>query len=166
MPIVLVSWLLAAVAAAPAPPDPLAPLAAYQGSWKADLETLDSPYDKASKVEATIRNDCHRWEKFYACAQTVNGQRGALLVYSFTGTPGAYTSTPIPPDGSPASSGKLNIEGAVWTFPWDGTHDGATVHFRVVNRFVSPDEIEFRREASTDGKTWTLIGRGRETRIR
>jgi hypothetical protein len=147
--------------------DPLAPLAAYQGMWRAESETLDSPYDKASRSPPIVlQNDCHRWEKFYACAQTVDGHPAALLVFSYTGAPGVYTSSPVPPDGSSARSGKLIIDGDEWTFPWEGTRDGAPVHFRVVNRFVSPDEIEVRREASTDGKTWLLIGRGHTMRVR
>ena len=163
----LLGVLLGAATPAATAADPLAPLSAYQGMWKGESETLDSPYDKAGKSPpVALQNDCHRWAGFYACAQTVDGRPGALLVFTYTGTPGVYTSSPVPSDGSPARSGKLLIDGDVWTFPWEGTHDGAPVHFRVVNRFVTPDEIEVRREASTDGKTWTLIGRGRTTRVR
>lgn len=154
------------VAALAAQADPLAPLSAYQGAWGARIEELDSPYGKASTTRVTIRNDCRRAGAFYACAQNVDGKDGALVVFTWNAATVSYASYPLLP-GPPADihPGVLKIEGNTWYFPWDQLVEGKTVHFRVVNRFLDPNTIEFRKEVSQDGAAWTVIGRGLEKRL-
>jgi len=75
------------------------------------------------------------------CGWRVEGAAGVHLRRSFE----SYTSYPIPPDGSAAGNGKLEIEANVWTFPWQTKDGGKTTWFRVVNVWVKPDRIEFAR---------------------
>lgn len=155
---------LAAVASTSSNTDPLAVIAAYKGTWQAEIEQFDSAFSKAGKTTKVIVNDCWRAALFYTCAQTVDGKHGALLVFTWDGNTKTYATYPVPPDGGPVSKGKLHIEGDNWYFPWDQEENGVTVHFRVVNHFVGRDTIEYRQEFSGDGTKWNVIGRGIEHR--
>jgi hypothetical protein len=146
--------------------DPLGVIAAYEGTWRAEVEQFNSVYSKAKKTTNIIINDCWRTALFYACAQTVNGKHGALLVFTWDAISKVYTTYPISPDGGSVSKGKLQIEGNDWYYPWDEEKNGVTVHFRVVNHFVGRDTIEYRQEFSSDETQWTVIGRGIEHRQR
>jgi hypothetical protein len=161
----LLIGLLGDATAAPATSDPLEVISAYAGTWRGEIEHQDSEFSKASKASDLIHNDCWRANKFYACAQTVNGAPGALLVFTWDEKAKAYVIYPIPPDGGPAGRGKLVVDGDTWIFPWDQEKDGATIRFRVVNHFIGRDTIEYRQEYSRDGTNWTVIGRGLEKRV-
>ncbi len=157
----------AATAAASPPPSPdrLSPISAYAGTWRAEIQQLDTDFSKAGRSGNVIHNDCWRATLFYACAQTVNGVPGALVVYTWDDKDKVYATYAVPSDGGQASKGKLVIEGDTWFFPWDQPDKaGPTLHFRVVNHFVDRDNIEFRQEFSRDGIAWTVIQRGLERR--
>jgi hypothetical protein len=137
-------------------------ISAYAGTWKTETEHFATPYSKAGKESSTLRNDCWRSAGFYACDQFVNGESKALIVFTYNSKEDSYISYPIPTDGSPASSGKLLIQGNVWTFPWEDKDNGKTVFFHVVNVFTSPGQIEYRQEFSTDNTHWTVMAKGLE----
>jgi hypothetical protein len=137
-------------------------ISAYAGSWTIHIEHLATPYSKASDEHTQLQNDCWRSGGFFACNQYVDGVSKALIVFTFDAASGKYTSYPIPTDGSAAGSGRLEIQGNVWTFPWEAKDGDKTTYFRVVNVFTAPDTIEYRQEFSTDKVKWTLMGRGEE----
>jgi hypothetical protein len=138
---------------------------AYEGSWDVSIEHFDTAHSKASKETSSLRNDCWKSGGYLACNQYVNGESKALLVFTYDETKNVYTSYPIPPDGGAAGSGKLLIEGNVWTFPWESKDSDKTTYFRVVNVFAAPGQIEFRQEFSTDNVHWTVMARGLEKKI-
>lgn len=150
--------------AASAPPDPIAMIAAYAGTWRTQVRELDTEFSKAGSTTSVIHNDCWRVAKFYACAQTVNGKQGALVVYTWDEKARGYATYAIPPHGGPATRGKLVIDVDTWIYPWDQTLGGAVVHVRIINRFVNRDRIEFRQEFSRDGVTWVVASTGLERR--
>jgi hypothetical protein len=155
---------LAVATAAATQPDPLAAIAAYNGTWRTEVEQFESEFSKAGKSTRIIANECWRTAVFYACAQTVNGEHSALLVFTWNESAKVYTTYPIPPDGGTASKGILQIEGDNWYYPWEQEKDGIKLHFRVVNHFLGPDTIEYRQEFSRDGTQWNVIGKGIEHR--
>jgi hypothetical protein len=157
--------LPAAAAAGPSAPDPLAAISAYAGTWRAEVDQLDSEFSKAGKSANLIHNDCWRTTLFHACAQTVNGKQVALMVYTWDEKTGAYATRAITPDGASGGAGKLVIEGDTWYFPWDQEKDGAKIHFRVVNHFVGRDTIQYRQEFSRDGAHWMAAETGIERRV-
>jgi hypothetical protein len=137
---------------------------AYEGNWDVTIEHFDTAHSKASREHTSLRNDCWRSGGYFACNQYVDGESKVLLVFIYSQAKNEYTSYQIPPGGGEAGSGKLLIDGNVWTFPWQ-TKDGDTVtYFRVVNVFGAPDRVEFRQEFSPDNAHWTLMARGTETR--
>jgi hypothetical protein len=137
---------------------------AYEGAWDVTIEHFDTAHSKAAREHSSLRNDCWRSGGYYACNQYVNGESKVLLVFVYNQTKNEYTSYPIPADGSEAGSGKLQIEGNVWTFPWQTKEGDATTYFHVVNVFLAPDRIEFRQEFSSDNVHWTVMAKGTETR--
>ncbi|MFI4967560.1 MAG: hypothetical protein ACHQAU_02440 [Gammaproteobacteria bacterium] len=157
--------LCAAPTVALAAPQGLDKVMAYAGSWKTEVQHFDTPFSKAGSESLTLKNDCWRSGGFLACDQSVDGDSKALLVFMYDAKGDVYASYPIAPGASDVHPGKLIIEGAVWTFPWDNTEAGKTTHFREVNTWSSADSIEFRQEYSSDGVHWMLMAKGHETRV-
>jgi hypothetical protein len=62
-------------------------------------------------------------------------------------------------------AGKMMVSGNTWTFPWEITNNGKTVHFRVVNTFTAPDEIRYAKEYSEEGQHWIAMESGREIKV-
>ena len=155
----------AAGSASSGQPQGLDLLKAYAGHWKSEIHYLDTPYSKQGDTAYDLRNDCWRSAGYYACDQFVGGESKALLVFTWDPQHG-YLSYPITPgSGDTVHAGPLIVAGSVWTFPWQLLKDGKTTYFHVLNTWSTPDRIEFRQEYSADGKQWTLMAEGHETRV-
>jgi hypothetical protein len=159
------SSLPAALAAAAAPPTGIDVIWAYAGSWKVEIDHLDTPQSKASHEVTNLRNSCWKDGGYVACNQYVDGESKALIVFTYNAKDNTYTSYPIPLDGSGAGSGKLLVDGNTWTFPWQITEAGKTTYYRVVNVFEAPDRIRYRQEFSADKLNWTITAKGLETKL-
>ena len=167
------SILLVAIALIPGALYPAAPadkpagidaIRAYEGTWDITIEHFDTAHSKASREHTSLHNDCWKSGGYFACNQYVDGQSKVLLVFIYNQGKNEYTSYQIPPGGGEAGSGKLLIDGNVWTFPWQ-TKEGDTItYFHVVNVFTTPGRIEFRQEFSPDNVHWTVMAKGMETR--
>ena len=134
----------------------------YGGTWEL---TLASAKGTAPPRSQTIRNQCRRDGEFSVCRQVVDGQPAALLVFVPDPKTHGFLTFPILPGAKSAQALKLIIAGNVWTYPWEETDHGVRSYYRVINRFVSADAIEYRRESSNDGLHWTLVETGTERRI-
>ena len=144
----------------------IAAIRAYEGTWKLHIDTLETAHSKAGHEDKVLRNDCWGSGSYYACNQYVDGDSKVLLVFTFDADRQAYTSYQIPLDGSPASAGRLEIQGNTWSYPWGGAEDGHPVYYRVVNVFKSQALIEYRKEFSVDKMTWVVLARGSEMKIK
>jgi hypothetical protein len=154
---------------APAPTtSPTAPNAdtlwAYAGTWKIEIDRVDTPYSKAGHDTNNLNNDCWKSGPYVACRQIVDGDAKILLVFTCTKPDHTCTSYQIPPNGGDPGSGTLVIEGNTWTFPWSIAEGGKTTYFRVVNIWTSPTTIDYRQEFSTDQVHWTKSASGREVK--
>ena len=138
---------------------------AYAGTWKVQGERFATAHSDAGKEESTLRNDCWKNGPYVACNQYVNGDSKVLLVFTYDDKQKMYTSYPVPQNGDPVSSGRLQIIGNVWTFPWQVSAGENITYFHVVNVFTSADHIEYAQEFSTDNVHWTTMAKGTETRI-
>lgn len=138
---------------------------AYAGTWKVSGERFTTAHSDAGKEDSTLRNDCWKSGNYVACNQYVNGDSKVLLVFTYSDQQKMYTSYPIPLNGDPASSGRLQIIGNVWTFPWQVSHGDEAIYFHVVNVFTSADRIEYVQEFSTDNVRWITMAKGTETKI-
>jgi len=138
---------------------------AYAGVWKIETEHFDTAQSKASHEKTTLHNACWKNGGYVACNQYVDGESKALIVFTYNAAKNVYTSYPVPLDGGDSGSGKLYIEGNVWTFPWQITEKEKTTYFRVVNVFSAPNRIEYRQEFSADNVHWTVTARGTEEKI-
>lgn len=138
---------------------------AYAGTWKVQGTRFATAHSDAGNEDTTLRNDCWKSGAYVACNQYVNGDSKVLLVFTYNAKQQMYTSYPIPQNGEPASSGRLQIVGNVWTFPWQVSQGGADTYFHVVNVFTSSDHIDYVQEFSTDNVHWTTMAKGSETKI-
>jgi hypothetical protein len=138
---------------------------AYAGTWKVTGERFTTAHSDVGKEDTTLRNDCWKSGAYVACNQYVNGESKVLLVFTYSDLTKMYTSYPIPKDGEAVSSGRLQIVGNVWTFPWEISQGGVTTYFHVVNVFKDHDHIEYAQEFSPDNVHWTKMAHGTEARI-
>jgi hypothetical protein len=138
---------------------------AYAGTWKVTGERFATAHSDLGKEDTTLRNDCWKSGAYVACNQYVNGESKVLLVFTYSDLTKSYTSYPIPKDGEAVSSGRLQIVGNVWTFPWEISQGGVTTYFHVVNVFKDHDHIEYAQEFSPDNVHWTKMAQGTEARI-
>jgi hypothetical protein len=136
----------------------------YAGTWKVHGERFLTAYSQPGKEDKTLRNDCWKSGGYVACNQIVDGESKTLLVFTYNDKEKMYTSYPIPQNGEPVSSGRLQIIGNVWTFPWQVTQGGTTIYFHVVNIFTGTDHIDYAQEFSTDNVHWTAMAKGSETK--
>ena len=162
----LVLFAFPALSQQPAPKaSGVAVIQAYAGTWKVEIEHLDTKFSKAGKDSSTLENHCWLSDEYYSCHQYVNGKGVAFLVFTYTGKDDVYHSYVIPSDGNDAHLGTLLIKGDTWTYPWEDKDDsGKHYYFQVVNVWSSPDTIEFRQEFSEDKAHWTLSAKGHEVR--
>jgi hypothetical protein len=159
------SSLQSIAVAADTAPKGIDAIAAYAGSWQVEIEHLDTPRSKAGHEKNALRNACWRDGEYFACNQYVDGESKVLIVFTYNAKDNIYTSYQIPLGGGESGSGKLQIEGNVWTFPWEITDAGRTTYFHVINVFTAPDRIEFRQEFSSDHVHWTVTAKGSEKKI-
>lgn len=137
---------------------------AYAGTWKIEIDRVDSPYSKAGHETTNLHNDCWKSGQYVACRQIVDGDAKVLIVFTCAKPDHTCTSYQIPTDGGAPGSGTLVIEGNTWTFPWASTEDGKTTYFRVVNVWSTPTTIDYRQEYSTDQQHWTRTASGHEVK--
>ena len=97
-------------------------ITAYAGTWKVQGERFATAYSQAGKEERTLRNDCWKSGAYYACNQFVDGESKMLLIFTYNDKDKMYTTYQIPQGGEAAGSGRLQIVGNIWTFPWEVTH--------------------------------------------
>ena len=153
--------LLAGLLPGAAPQDAYAPLRLYNGGWTV------THHDKASGKSGTdsLINQCSQIGLFYACQQTVNGKTGALVVFIPSGDAGHYVTHPVLVDGKSPGSGDLTITGSHWVYLGHSDDPGGkTTWYRTVNDFDGKDHIRFESAQSSDGKTWTVMSDGEESR--
>jgi len=166
---ILTSIFIISVVATPAwgtpLPTALEKIAVFAGTWNTETGHFYTPYSKAGKDAATIRNECWRSGDYYACHQYVDGKSNALLIYTYNAKDDIYNVYHIVANDDDVQSGKLIIHGNVWTFPWETKENGKTTYFHVINVFTSVDTIEYREEYSMDKLHWYPMAQGYEKKI-
>lgn len=154
-------------AAADAPPttglDRLAQV--LPGTWKTEGQTFDVPnITKAGPQHFTTVRDCWRDADAYKCVYVVNGTLQLYDIISWHAVDGTYLLTRITKDGRQPEF-HISVKDDVWTFAQDiQRQDGHIVHYRIVRTITSPGTVNYVNELSEDGKEWTPMARGTETR--
>jgi hypothetical protein len=138
---------------------------AYAGTWKVHGEHFATAYSQVGKEDKTLRNDCWKSGAYVACNQYVDGDSKVLLVFTYSDKDKMYTTYQVPQAGAAPGSGKLQIQGNIWTFPWQVTQGDTTMYFHVVNVFTGTDQIDYAQEFSPDNVHWTTMAKGSETRV-
>lgn len=168
----MVLSIMGAAAAAQSAPQPAADstagvntIMAYAGTWKVHGEHFATAYSQIGKEDKMLHNDCWKSGAYVACNQFVDGDSKVLLIFTYSDKDKMYTTYQIPQGGDAAGSGKLQIQGNIWTFPWQVTQGDTTMYFHVVNVFTGTDHIDYAQEFSPDNVHWTTMVKGTETRV-
>lgn len=126
--------------------DAYAPLWLYQGTWKATSQASGGPV--TSKV---IANECARIRQFLGCQQTIDGKRGALILFLPTAQPGHYNTQAVTVEGFATGGGELLIESDRWTYSSKSKQDGKETLYRTtrtpLHRMLTSDARKRRKPA-------------------
>ena len=167
----LLVFLLAVSAALPALAD--TPAAAgldrlaqvMPGTWKTVGQTFDSQFTKAGPQTYTTVRDCWREGTEYRCVFVVNGQLQLFDIFSWDAGDGLYQQIQITAQGKQPVF-HISVKNATWTYDQDiESHDGHVVHYRIVRNYTTAKSADYLYEYSMDGKDWTPIAKGTETRV-
>jgi hypothetical protein len=136
-----------------------APLLAYQGTWHVMRKDAKDP-----KPDILI-NHCSLLGQFFACAQNVNAQPGALVVFLHKGAPGHFLVQNIMPDGRATGLTDLTVNGDTWTYMDRRDENGQTTFYRTLNVFSGRNKIHFESSHSKNGKDYSVDLSGDESRV-
>lgn len=138
-------------------------LSAFLGTWQA--EGMRGTEKITSKLEC-------RWSPqglFLVCEQSITtaaGDHRQLTIYSYNAKDNAYTYVTIADPGAKPTSGKVEIKGNVWTYPFSFENNGKTVQIRTTNEFTDPRTEVFKTESSDDGGvSWKMALEGAAHRV-
>src|SRR5262245_23578903 len=138
--------------------DPAQKLGAFVGKWATEGSFVGTD----NKISSTL--EC-RWSPqgiFLVCDQLVKlpgGDHHQFTAYSY-GKDG-YSYTTIADPGAKPSSGKIEIQGNVWTYSSSFENNGKTVQIRTTNEFTDPRTEVFKTQTSEDGgATWKTVLQG------
>ena len=132
----------------------------YQGAWNIVRKSGDA----TAKPDRLV-NDCALMGQYFACAQSVNGSAGGLIVFIPSQKTGSYYTQTITTDGRATGRADLVISGDQWTYSsrWP-QESGKIVYYRTTNVFTGKNRIHFEQLESADGTHWTLKQAGDEVR--
>ena len=150
---------------APAPTGLDALAARLPGTWKTAGQTFDTSVTKAGPQNYTTVHDCWREGDAYKCVFVVNGTLQLYDIYAWNAGDSMYGMTQITPQGRQPEF-RLTIKGDNWTYDQDiNTAQGQVIHYRIVRSYTSATTADYTYEFSSDGKAWTEIAKGTDTRL-
>jgi hypothetical protein len=135
------------------------------GTWKMQMNYVESAHSKARQESMTVRNDCWHSDFFYVCNQIIDGKSRALIVFFYDPVAKRYGSYPIAVGADTVHPATVVVDEKSITFPYDIQDNGKTVHMRIVNTFTTPDTLDFKQEYSEDGQKWVTMANGVEHRV-
>ena len=143
--------------------DPAKKLGAFLGTWQ--TEGMRGTEKLTSKLEC-------RWSPqglFLVCEQSITtaaGDHRQLTIYSYNAKDNAYTYVTISDPGAKPTSGKVEIKGNIWTYPFSFENNGKTVQIRTTNEFTDARTNIYKSESSDDGGvTWKTVLKGAAYRV-
>jgi hypothetical protein len=140
------------------------------GKWISNGQFLDSAFSKANQASAVTRCAWSPDHVFVICDQDIvfgGTPMRDLSIYTFAPKTSKYYFYGISLGEEKARNTALDISdnGERWVYSSSDEIKGKTVQFRTTNQFHGNDAVEWRSEFSTDdGKSWTKMGEGKETR--
>ncbi len=150
---------------APAPASPMDRLmAALPGTWHTVGQTFDTQFTKAGAQNYTTLRDCWRDKDSVKCVFVVNGSLQLYDIFSYDTQDGLYHETQVTPQGKQPEF-HISVKDPVWTYDQDiASRDGGVIHYRIVRTYRSPLSVDYSYAFSTDGKQWTEIAKGTESK--
>lgn len=161
----LLTLFLSSMASAQTSATPQA-LSAFLGHWEGSGTFTASPMSSPGTVSS--KTDCV-WSPqghYLICEQTITDDKGThqqLTAYTSSEDAGAFSYYTIAGSVSPFS-GKVKIDGNVWTYDNSFDQDGKKTEVRTVNTF-SGDVESFKTEFSVNGGPWTTMLEGKSHRV-
>lgn len=135
------------------------------GTWKTTGQTFDSKFTKSGPQAYTTVRDCWLEGPEFKCVFVVNGQLQLFDIFSWNAEDGIYRETQITSQGRQPDFHIL-VKGSTWTYDQDiETQESQVIHYRIVRTYTTPVSADYLYEYSMDGKDWTPIAKGVETRI-
>jgi hypothetical protein len=129
------------------------------GTWQSDTVNGTSALSRCEWTPARLAVLCE--QEIHAR----NGLRHVENLFTYDPQSSRYFFYGLPQPGDSMAPISLEIKNHVWVYGGQAAgSDGVTR--RTVNEFSAADEYVWRRESSADGRSWTIVSRGRARRVR
>lgn len=168
--VLVFGFVAAARAQAPAGPPKPGPeqkkLEYFVGKWTMEGDLKPSPFGPGGKVTATDNCEWFAGGFHIICRSEGKGPAGdmkSLALMGYSGEEKAYTYYGIDSMGM-GSGAKGTLSGAVWSWTGEDKMGGKLIKSRFTITQTSPNAYTMKWAISQDGKTWTDVMEGKETR--
>ncbi len=147
--------------------DAAKPLGAFVGHWEGGGTFVETPMSPAGKVAS--KTDCN-WSTqahYLICEQTLTDDKSThqqLTIYTPSEDGADFTYYTITGSAAPFT-GKVKIEGNVWTYDNSFEQDGKKTEIRTTNTFSGDDET-FKTEFRVAEGPWTTMLDGKSHRTK
>jgi hypothetical protein len=158
--LILLLTIAIGAGAAPSADSIFASLRLYQGKWQ-----VTRANQSAGAKPDELVNQCASLGRYFACAQTINGQHGNLMVFVATDKAGHFYTQNITPEGRATGRADLEIAGDKWTYNSTWDQGGKTMFYRTTNTFSGKNKIHFEQAESSNGTDYKVTGSGDEVRL-
>jgi hypothetical protein len=140
-------------------------LEVWVGRWRAEAESRATAFSRPGSTSADIRCDWTPSRQFVMCESRIASGRDTtvqLTVYSAADS--GFASTTILPGGAPPHRSRISVDGGRWTYE---NPDGAStsIRWRTVNEFVSPTEMRWVAQYSSNGGAWITTMEGVDHKV-
>ncbi len=140
-------------------------MAVLPGTWKTEGATFDSLLTKAGPQHYTTRRDCWQGASDVRCVSVVNGTLQLYDIFTWDAQQHVYEQSRITPQGRQPEF-RVSAAGSAWSYDQDVSRpDGSLIHYRVIKTYASAAAATYSYAYSLDGKQWTEIAKGQETRL-
>lgn len=140
----------------------------FVGDWKSEGEMKEGPWGPGGKFTGEDKCEWFAGKWQIVCKMKGKGPMGEMQGLGISGydTEGkAYTWYGIDSMGM-ADSARGNVSGQTWTYQSKSSMMGKTIHGRYTMNVTGPDSYTWKYETSEDGKTWSVGGEGKSSRVK
>jgi hypothetical protein len=153
-------------AAMPAPSPEIQRLASFVGAWHTTGDMQKSPMGPGGKMEGTTTCSWFEGGFFLECHSDDSGAMGksrGIEMFGYDANKKTYTYSAFASIGMHEES-RGTVEGNKWTWTSEENMGGKKMKGRFIVIEESPDKNTLSWSISPDGKTWSELFKGEQTR--
>ena len=139
----------------------------FVGKWRGEGDMKESPFGPGGKFTGTETCEWFSGGFFVVCRSEGKGPMGemkGLGILGYNPEEKKYTYYGIETGMPAGESATGTVQGNTWTWTGQSKMEGKVIKNRYTMKETSPTSYTFKFETSTDGKTWTAVMEGKDTK--